>query len=52
MKDDLFQAPDYCNLDELLSDKQKLVRDTARKWVKREVTPIIEESAQTATFPK
>jgi glutaryl-CoA dehydrogenase len=52
MKEDLFQAPDYYNLDELLSDEQKLVRDAARKWVKREVTPIIEESAQTATFPK
>jgi len=52
MKPDLFEAPDYYNLDDLLSDEHKLVRDAARKWVKREVSPIIEEAAQKAEFPK
>lgn len=52
MKPDLFQAPDYYNLDELLTDEHKLVRDSARAWVKREVSPIIEEYAQKAEFPK
>jgi glutaryl-CoA dehydrogenase len=52
MKPDLFQAPDYYNVDELLSDENKLVRDAAREWVKREVSPIIEEYAQKAEFPK
>lgn len=52
MKPDLFQAPDYYNLDELLTDEQKMVRDAAREWVKREVSPIIEEAAQKAEFPK
>lgn len=52
MKPDLFQAPDYYNLDELLTDEHKLVRDSARAWVKREVSPIIEEYAQRAEFPK
>ncbi|WP_430466889.1 acyl-CoA dehydrogenase family protein [Winogradskyella ouciana] len=52
MKPDLFEAPDYYNLDELLSDEHKLVRDAAREWVKREVSPIIEEAAQKAEFPK
>lgn len=51
MKPDLFQAPDYYNLDELLSDEHKLVRDAAREWVKRDVSPIIEEYAQRAEFP-
>lgn len=51
MKPDLFQAPDYYLLDELLSDEHKLVRDAAREWVKREVSPIIEEYAQKAEFP-
>lgn len=51
MKPDLFQAPDYYNLDELLNDEHKLVRDSAREWVKREVSPIIEEYAQKAEFP-
>lgn len=52
MKADQFQAPDYYNLDDLLSDEHKMVRDAAREWVKREVSPIIEEAAQKAQFPK
>lgn len=52
MKTDLFQAPDYYNLDDLLSDEHKMVRDAAREWVKRDVSPIIEEAAQEAKFPK
>ena len=52
MKPDLFQAPDYYNLDELLTDEHKMVRDAAREWVKRDVSPIIEEYAQKAEFPK
>ena len=52
MKPDLFQAPDYYNIDELLNDEHRLVRDAAREWVKREVSPIIEDYAQKAEFPK
>jgi glutaryl-CoA dehydrogenase len=52
MKPDLFQSPDYYLLDELLSDEHKMVRDAARAWVKKEVSPIIEEYAQKAEFPK
>ena len=51
MKPDLFQAPDYYNIDELLNDEHRLVRDAAREWVKREVSPIIEDYAQKAEFP-
>ena len=51
MKPDLFEAPDYYQLDELLTDEHKLVRDAARSWVKREVSPIIEDYAQRAEFP-
>lgn len=51
MKQDLFQAPDYYQLDDLLSDEHKLVRDAAREWVKRDVSPIIEDYAQKAEFP-
>lgn len=51
MSQDLFQAPDYYFLDDLLSDEHKLVRDAAREWTKRAVTPIIEEAAQKAEFP-
>jgi len=52
MKPDLFQAPDYYLLDELLTDEHKLVRDAAREWVRREVSPIIEDYAQRAEFPQ
>lgn len=52
MKPDLFQAPDYYLVDDLLSDEHKMVRDAAREWVKREVSPIIEDYAQKAEFPK
>ena len=51
MKPDLFEAPDYYQLDELLTDEHKLIRDAARDWVKRDVSPIIEEYAQKAEFP-
>ncbi|MFN4026354.1 MULTISPECIES: acyl-CoA dehydrogenase family protein [Flavobacterium] len=52
MRPDLFQAPDYYLLDDLLTEEHKLVRDSARAWVKREVSPIIEDYAQRAEFPK
>ena len=52
MSTDLFQAPDYFQLDELLSNEHKLVREAARNWVKKEVSPIIEDCCQKAEFPK
>ena len=51
MAQDLYQAPDYYLLDELLTEEHILIRDSAREWVKREVSPIIEEYAQKAEFP-
>ena len=51
MKADLFEAPDYYILDDLLSEEHKLVRSAARDWVKRDVSPIIEDYAQRAEFP-
>ncbi len=51
MAQDLYQAPDYYNLDELLTEEHKLIRDSAREWVKRDISPIIEEACQKAEFP-
>ncbi len=51
MAQDLFQAPDYYNLDDLLTEEHKLIRDSAREWVKRDISPIIEEYCQKAEFP-
>lgn len=52
MAQDLYTHPDYYGVDDLLSDEHKLIRDTVRQFVKREVSPIIEEYAQRAEFPK
>jgi glutaryl-CoA dehydrogenase len=51
MAQDLFQSPDYYNLDELLTDEQKLIRETVRSYVKKEISPVIEGYAQRAEFP-
>jgi glutaryl-CoA dehydrogenase len=51
MAKDRFQSHDYYLMDELLTDEHKLIRDAAREWVKRDVSPIIEDYAQRAEFP-
>jgi len=51
MKTDLYAHPDYYNLDDLFTEEQLLVRDATRAWVKREVSPIIDEHYENATFP-
>ena len=51
MSKDQFQPHDYYLMDELLSDEHKLIRDSARAWVKKEVSPIIEEYYEKAEFP-
>jgi len=48
---DLFQSPDYYNIDTLLSEEQLLIRETVRNYVKKNISPIIEEYAQRAEFP-
>ena len=51
MKPDLFESPDYYKVDDLLTDEHKLIRSSVRDWVKKSVSPIIEEYAQKAKFP-
>ncbi|GAB4347767.1 MAG: acyl-CoA dehydrogenase family protein [Flammeovirgaceae bacterium] len=48
---DLYEAPDFYQIDDLLTEEQKLVRDSARAFVKKEITPIIEDCCQKAYFP-
>ncbi|NNC83789.1 MAG: acyl-CoA dehydrogenase [Flavobacteriales bacterium] len=52
MRTDQYQGHDYFLMDEMLSDEHKLVRDTARAWVKKEMSPIIEEYFEKGTFPR
>ena len=49
---DLFQSPDYYLVDELLTEEHKMIRDTVRAYVKKEISPIVEEYAQRAEFPQ
>ncbi|TBR19915.1 MAG: acyl-CoA dehydrogenase [Chitinophagaceae bacterium] len=49
---DLFQSPDYFFVDELLTEEHKLIRESVRSYVKKEISPIIEEYAQKAAFPQ
>ena len=48
---DLFESPDYFQLDELLSEEHLMVRKAVRDYVKKEISPIIEDYAQRAEFP-
>ena len=51
MKDN-FESPDYYLLDELLTSEHLLIRKTIRDFVKKEISPIIEEVCQSCVFPK
>src|SRR5688572_31131218 len=51
-RSDLFVSPDYYQLDDLLTEEQKHIRDTIRTYVKKEISPIIEDYAQKAEFPQ
>jgi len=48
---DRYETHDYYQMDELLSPEHLLIRSTVRDWVKKNVTPIIEDYAQKAEFP-
>ena len=50
MRTDQYQGHDYYLMDELLSDEHKLIRDSARAWVKQEVSPMIEDSFEKGVF--
>jgi len=50
-KPDLYNHPDYYLMDELLTEEHKLIRQSVRDWVKKDLSPIIEDVAQKATFP-
>ena len=49
---DVFTSPDYFNLDELLTEEQLMIRDMVRNYVKKEISPIIEDYAQKAELPQ
>ncbi len=46
-----FISPDYYNLDDLLDDDYKLIRQSVRDWIDENVMPIIEDCAQKCECP-
>ena len=52
MFQDLFHHHDYFNVDDLLTDEHKIIRESVRDWVKQRMSPVINEYAQRAEFPE
>jgi len=50
-KPDLYNHPDHYLVDELFTDEHKMIRNMVRDYVKKELSPIIEDVAQQAVFP-
>ncbi|MGC4023666.1 MAG: acyl-CoA dehydrogenase family protein [Cyclobacteriaceae bacterium] len=51
LKQDRYEAPDFYNIDDLLTEEHKLIRSSIREFVKKEISPYIEDWAQRAHFP-
>src|SRR6058998_3634520 len=46
-----FRGIDFYRMDDLLSDEEKMVRDTVRAFVSEQVVPVIDKHFENATFP-
>jgi len=47
-----FEPLDYMNIDSLLSEDERMIQQTVRQWVSKELMPIIEKHDREGTFPK
>lgn len=47
-----FEGVDFYDLDALLSDEERMIRDTVRQWVDDRVMPIIGDAYINRTFPR
>ena len=47
-----FQGVDFIGFDALLSEDERLVRDSTRKWVEENIIPIIEQCNRDGKFPR
>lgn len=47
-----FRGVDFIEFDALLSEDERLVRDSTRKWVEENVIPIIEQCNREGKFPR
>ena len=51
MRTDLYEGHDHYNVDDLLTDEQKMIRQSVRDYVKSTLSPVIEDCAQNNTMP-
>ena len=51
-KTDNFKSPDYFNVDDLLTEEHIMIRESVRNYVKKDISPIIEDYAQKSEFPQ
>ncbi len=52
MKTEHYQDPDYFNVNDLLTQEQILIKESCAEWVLKNISPIIEDSAEKSCFPK
>ena len=52
LEQELPSPSDLYNIDHLLSEEERMVRDTVRKFVQERVLPVIGEHFEVGTFPK
>ena len=50
-KQDMFEHPDFYGMDDLLTEEHIMVRGAVRDFVKKEISPYIEDWCQKAHFP-
>lgn len=50
-KADVFESPDFYNIDDLLTEEHLMIRSAVRDFVKKEISPIIEDCCQRNIFP-
>src|SRR4030095_14311011 len=46
-----FKGVDFYRIDDLLSDEERMVRDTVRRFIDDKVVPIIDKHFEDGTFP-
>jgi glutaryl-CoA dehydrogenase len=49
---DMYESPDFYNIDDLLTEEHLMIRSAVREFVKKEISPIIEHCAEHNIFPK
>src|SRR5207253_9360415 len=47
-----FRGVDFLEFDALISDEERLVRDTTRKFIEDSLIPVIEEGNRAGRFPR